>query len=410
MGQQPTMHNGPATPDEAAMRNRAAIELAEAMGRARNKQADEDALRADSKLASAARLEAVRAQLAPLYAAIPRDVELFDLGMVTTDKPRLFVDIIAFIEMNKDASTFRFMQETRSGRVLLAETNDEKALRAAVTDYIARRLIERERALAAQENSALQNVGRPAPAEYPASFSSAKAPVKADQFAQNGTPAMLPELAAQAAALQAEVKPIALAAAGSLPSALSMPQTANQAFERWTNATPSPVPAPQPEAQKTAAMDLRPGLPVQPLKAEDGLAAIRQELTERERAYQNELAKSEPVQKEPEAPKPADETVVKKAAQTVVAQPVAAISTAVAQTKTMVANAAASTSEAVSGNVAKAAVAATAATATLATTKALSARKSGGSGWWVWPLLALLIGVGLGALLLYLYAANIMRP
>jgi hypothetical protein len=129
----------------------AAIALAEAINRARQTQAGRENRAEDGRVISIGRLETMRARLAPIYAAIPRDVELFDLGMVGHDPPRLFVDIIAFIELAQDRRSFRLMQETRAGRILLGETTDEKEMAGLVTDYIAARLVERERALAARE-------------------------------------------------------------------------------------------------------------------------------------------------------------------------------------------------------------------------------------------------------------------
>jgi hypothetical protein len=138
----------------------AAIALAEAINRARQTQAGRENRAEDTRVISIGRLETLRARLAPIYAAIPRDVELFDLGMVGHDPPRLFVDIIAFIELAQDRRSFRLMQETRAGRILLGETADEKEMAALVTDYIAARLVERERALAARE---LRGRGDPLP-------------------------------------------------------------------------------------------------------------------------------------------------------------------------------------------------------------------------------------------------------
>lgn len=128
----------------------AAIALAEALNRARQQRVGRDARAADARVISVGRLETLRARLAPIYAAIPRDVELFDLGLVGHTPPRLFVDIIAFIEMAGDGRTFRLVQETRNGRVTLGESSDEGGMCALVTDYIAVRLVERERAMAAQ--------------------------------------------------------------------------------------------------------------------------------------------------------------------------------------------------------------------------------------------------------------------
>ncbi|MGL5114091.1 MAG: hypothetical protein ACRC7G_12005 [Beijerinckiaceae bacterium] len=128
--------------------NLAALALAEAINRARAAQAERDSFSRDTRAVSISRLEGLRKKLQPLYAAIPRDVELFDLGLVPNERPRLFVDVIAYVEMSKDHKTYRFLQETRSGRVTLSESDDPQRIVDRVTDYIAERLVERERALA----------------------------------------------------------------------------------------------------------------------------------------------------------------------------------------------------------------------------------------------------------------------
>jgi hypothetical protein len=51
--------------------------------------------------------------------------------------------------MGRDKRIYRFVQDTRFGRTVLAESHDVEAVVTAVTDYIARRMIEREHALVA---------------------------------------------------------------------------------------------------------------------------------------------------------------------------------------------------------------------------------------------------------------------
>ena len=78
----------------------------------------------------------------------PPEVDLFDLTLTQGDKPRLFIDMVAFIEMARDRRTYRFFQDTVHGRVLIAQSDQMNRIVAAVTNYVARRLVERERALA----------------------------------------------------------------------------------------------------------------------------------------------------------------------------------------------------------------------------------------------------------------------
>jgi hypothetical protein len=73
---------------------------------------------------------------------------LFDRGISRGDIPRLWVDVIAHVEMGRDKRQYRFVQDTRYGRAVLAESYEVPALADAIKRYVARRLVERERALA----------------------------------------------------------------------------------------------------------------------------------------------------------------------------------------------------------------------------------------------------------------------
>jgi hypothetical protein len=79
---------------------------------------------------------------------IPKDVELFDRGVSKGDTPRLWVDVIAHVEMGRDKRQYRFVQDTRYGRAVLAESYEIPEMVHAITRYVARRMVERERALA----------------------------------------------------------------------------------------------------------------------------------------------------------------------------------------------------------------------------------------------------------------------
>ena len=89
--------------------------------------------------------------LDPVFKDIPADAELFDRGISRGDVPRLWVDVIAHVVMGGDKRQYRFVQDTRYGRAVLAESYEIADIRQAVTRYVARRLIERERALADDE-------------------------------------------------------------------------------------------------------------------------------------------------------------------------------------------------------------------------------------------------------------------
>jgi len=122
--------------------------LKEAVRDARIEAAERSGVVVDLRDAELARLELLEDALTPLFKEIPANVELFDTGISQGDTPRLWIDVIAHVEMGRDKRQYRFVQDTRYGRAVLAESYEVPHIVAAVTRYVARRLVERERALA----------------------------------------------------------------------------------------------------------------------------------------------------------------------------------------------------------------------------------------------------------------------
>jgi hypothetical protein len=103
----------------------------------------------DLRDAEVARLEILNEALDPLFAQIPAEIDLFDRGISQGDTPRLWVDVVAHVMMGRDKRIYRFVQDTRFGRTVIAESHEVIKIVEAVTDYVARRMIEREHALVA---------------------------------------------------------------------------------------------------------------------------------------------------------------------------------------------------------------------------------------------------------------------
>jgi hypothetical protein len=123
--------------------------LREALRRARIEAADRTGVVVELRDAEVARLEILNDALDPLFAQVPEKVDLFDRGISQGETPRLWIDVVAHILMGRDKRIYRFVQDTRFGRIVLAESHDVPAIVDAVTDYVARRLIEREHAMVA---------------------------------------------------------------------------------------------------------------------------------------------------------------------------------------------------------------------------------------------------------------------
>ena len=121
--------------------------LTQAMHQARLEAAERTSVVVDLRDAELARLELLNEALDPLFAQIPPDTELFDRGISRGDTPRLWLDSVAHIAMGCDKRLYRFLHDTRIGRHVLAESHEIPEIVRAVTIYIARRLVERQRAL-----------------------------------------------------------------------------------------------------------------------------------------------------------------------------------------------------------------------------------------------------------------------
>ena len=121
--------------------------LRDALRQARIEAADRTGVVVELRDAEVARLEILNEALDPLFAQVPEKVDLFDRGVSQGETPRLWIDVVAHILMGRDKRQYRFVQDTRFGRIVLAESHDTAVIVEAVTDYVARRMIERERAM-----------------------------------------------------------------------------------------------------------------------------------------------------------------------------------------------------------------------------------------------------------------------
>jgi hypothetical protein len=129
-----------------------------------------------------ARLKALESALKSVVDQAPQGVDLFDMALTQSEHPRLFIDMIAFVDMAHDKRTYRFFQDTRQGRVLMAESQSADTIVAAVADYVARRLVERERALTVGPPAADELRPQPPEANGPATWPIARPRPRALHF------------------------------------------------------------------------------------------------------------------------------------------------------------------------------------------------------------------------------------
>ncbi|GLS35675.1 hypothetical protein GCM10010869_12640 [Mesorhizobium tianshanense] len=119
--------------------------LSDAIRDVKNAFADRDDVVVDMREAHRMRLELLAAELAPIFADVPADMDNFDFAVSSGLQPRLWIDAVSHVAMARDRRTYRFLKDTRIGRVVLAESTEMKAVADQVTRYVAERVVERQR-------------------------------------------------------------------------------------------------------------------------------------------------------------------------------------------------------------------------------------------------------------------------
>lgn len=119
--------------------------LSDAIRDVKNAFADRDDVVIDLREAHRMRLDLLAADLAPVFADVPADMDNFDFAVSSGLQPRLWIDAVSHVAMGRDRRTYRFLKDTRIGRVVLAESTDRKPVADSVTRYVAERIVERQR-------------------------------------------------------------------------------------------------------------------------------------------------------------------------------------------------------------------------------------------------------------------------
>lgn len=120
--------------------------LSDAVRRVRIAEAERTDAFADLYETDRARLSLVAEELAGVFAELPDD-DFFVCTVAGSTPPRLWIDATSHVVMARDRRTYRFLKDTRLGRIVLLESADQQAIADGVTDYIAERIVERERAV-----------------------------------------------------------------------------------------------------------------------------------------------------------------------------------------------------------------------------------------------------------------------
>ena len=119
--------------------------LSQAIRDVKNDSADRDDVVVEMREASRMRLELLAQELTGVFEEAGKDDPQFDFAISSGLQPRLWIDATAHVAMGRDRRVYRFVRDTRLGRVVLAETADMKPVAEQVTRYVAERVLERKR-------------------------------------------------------------------------------------------------------------------------------------------------------------------------------------------------------------------------------------------------------------------------
>lgn len=119
--------------------------LSDAVRRVRIAESERVDAIVDLHEAEKARLSALAEALEAVFAEVPADDDFFLFNIAGGMQPRLWIDPTSHVVIGRDRRTYRFLKDTRLGRVVIRETPDLEAMADSVTDYIAEKTVERER-------------------------------------------------------------------------------------------------------------------------------------------------------------------------------------------------------------------------------------------------------------------------
>ncbi len=134
--------------------------LADAIREVKNAAADRGDVVVELREASRARLELMAAELAPIFSEVPADIDLFDFTISSGLQPRLWIDAVSHVAMGRDRRTYRFLRDTRVGRVVITEDSSLKPVADQVARYVAERLVERQRLMEGSPEPAVPGMAR----------------------------------------------------------------------------------------------------------------------------------------------------------------------------------------------------------------------------------------------------------
>ena len=123
-------------------------ELVAALQAAREAEALHREAQGVVRTAEMLRLAALRDVLAAYVEGHAEARAFFALSVLAGDKPRLWLDLVHWVEMAPDSRSYRLISDRDTGRESLFETRDQNEMVKFTKSWMAHRLVERARSLA----------------------------------------------------------------------------------------------------------------------------------------------------------------------------------------------------------------------------------------------------------------------
>lgn len=120
-------------------------DLKQAMDAVKNAQAERDDVVVELHQTRLTKLEMLAKDLHPVFDEVPQETDPFEFALARGQNPRLWIDATTHVRVNEGSRLFELVKDTRNGRTILYSHKDREKIGKVVTDYVAERLLERER-------------------------------------------------------------------------------------------------------------------------------------------------------------------------------------------------------------------------------------------------------------------------
>ncbi len=123
------------------------LDLGKSLERMKSQQAERDDVVVELKHSQRTRLELLARELQSVFEQIPDGNDQFEFSLTSGETSRLWIDMTAHVRMGADRRQYELIKDTRMGRTILASSSDMDRMGQIVTDYVADKILERERIL-----------------------------------------------------------------------------------------------------------------------------------------------------------------------------------------------------------------------------------------------------------------------